>query len=203
MPMNWCPQCKIVVANEEVVNATHERCGGPVESKNLRQWLLRITKYADRLIDDLEGLDWPEPIKLMQKNWVGKSHGINFKHKVKDIDIEFEVYDSIPQTFHAQTFVIIAPEHPLVEELVKGTDKEKEVMEFVEKIKKSGCKVKNIALISGYWTKEAILKAKEIDCTVFHKPLQLAQLHEWLDNCEKNIGLDRILSQSMPCQLSV
>lgn len=81
-------------------------------------------------------LDWPESIKEMQRNWIGRSEGINFKHKVKDLGIEFEAYDSIPQTFLAQTFVIIAPEHPLVEKLVKGTTKEKQVMEFVEKIKK-------------------------------------------------------------------
>ncbi|MBI4427194.1 MAG: leucine--tRNA ligase [Candidatus Magasanikbacteria bacterium] len=81
-------------------------------------------------------LDWPESIKEMQRNWIGRSEGINFKHKVKDLGIEFEAYDSIPQTFLAQTFVIIAPEHPLVKKLVEGTDKEKSVMAFAEEIKK-------------------------------------------------------------------
>jgi two-component system response regulator YesN len=76
-------------------------------------------------------------------------------------------------------------------------------LKFVEKIKKSGCKVKNIALISGYWSKEDISRAKEIGCSVFHKPLKPAQLNEWLDNCEKNISPNRLLSQSMPCNLSV
>ncbi len=133
--VNWCPKDKTVLANEQVVNGRCERCGALVVQKEFEQWMLRITKYADRLIDDIEKLDWPETTKLAQKNWIGRSQGINFKEKVKDLNIEFEVYDSIPQTFLAQTFTVIAPEHPLVEKLIIGTEYEKPVREFVEKIK--------------------------------------------------------------------
>jgi len=135
MPINWCLSCKTGLANEEVVNGKCERCGGEVEQKEKEQWMLKITKYADRLISDLETVDYLERIKAQQINWIGRSEGINLRNKIKDLGIEFEVYDSIPQTFMAQTFTVIAPEHPLVKQLVAGTKYEKPVMEFVEKIK--------------------------------------------------------------------
>ncbi|MFA6410559.1 MAG: leucine--tRNA ligase [Candidatus Buchananbacteria bacterium] len=135
IPINWCLSCKIGLANEEVVGGVCERCGGIVEKREKEQWMLKITKYADRLIADLNTVDYLEKIKTSQINWIGKSEGVNFKEKVKDLDIEFEVYDSIPQTFLAQTFTVIAPEHPLVEKLIKGTEYEKPVREFVKKIK--------------------------------------------------------------------
>ncbi|MBN1779125.1 MAG: leucine--tRNA ligase, partial [Candidatus Buchananbacteria bacterium] len=133
--INWCLNCKIGLANEEVINGHCERCGGPVEQRLKEQWMLKITKYADRLIEDLDHVDYLEKIKAQQINWIGRSYGVNIKNKVKDLDIEFEVYDSIPQTFMAQTFTVIAPDHPLVKELVAGTEYEKSVMEFVEGIK--------------------------------------------------------------------
>ncbi|MFA6255462.1 MAG: leucine--tRNA ligase [Patescibacteria group bacterium] len=136
MAINWCLSCKIGLANEEVVAGKCERCGGEVEQREKEQWMLKITKYADRLIEDLDTVDYLERIKAQQINWIGRSEGVNLKNKIKDLNIEFEVYDSIPQTFMAQTFTVIAPEHPLVEKLVKGTKYEKEVLEFVEKIKK-------------------------------------------------------------------
>ena len=133
--VNYCPSCQTVLANEQVQDGKCDRCGTEVIDKNLEQWFFRIRDYSERLLKNSE-LDWPEKTKIMQENWIGKSEGINFKHKVKNLDLEFEVYDSIPQTFLAQTFVIIAPEHPLVEKLVKGTKDEKSVMAFVDKIKK-------------------------------------------------------------------
>ncbi len=136
MPINWCLSCKVGLANEEVVEGRCERCGGPTEKREKEQWMLAITKYADRLISDLDTVDYLEKIKTQQINWIGRSEGINFTEKVKDLNIEFEVYDSIPQTFLAQTFTIIAPEHPLVKKLVEGTEYEKPVMEFVEEIKR-------------------------------------------------------------------
>jgi len=143
VPINWCPSCKTGLSDEEVLNdGTHERCGSEVSKKDLKQWIFRITDYADQLLTDLKGLDWPKGILDMQKNWIGRSEGINFKHKVKDMDIEFEVYDSIPQTFMAQTFVIIAPEHPFVAKMVKGTKYEKKVTDFVEKVKRNKLKDK-------------------------------------------------------------
>ncbi|KKQ28258.1 MAG: Leucine-tRNA ligase [Candidatus Magasanikbacteria bacterium GW2011_GWC2_37_14] len=136
MPINWCPSCKIGLANEEVVDGKCERCGTVAEKRNKEQWMLAITKYADKLLQGLENVDYIPQAKIQQQNWIGRSEGINFKHRVKDMNLEFEVYDSIPQTFLAQTFVIIAPEHPYVYEMVRGTEHEKKVMEFVEKIKK-------------------------------------------------------------------
>ncbi len=142
MPINWCLSCKIGLANEEVVDGKCERCGGEVEKRDKAQWMLAITKYADKLLAGLEEVDYISRAKIQQENWIGKSEGINFKHKVRDLDLEFEVYDSIPQTFMAQTFMIIAPEHPYVLKMVKGTENEKEVMDFVKKItkKKAGGK---------------------------------------------------------------
>lgn len=134
IPINWCSSCKTGLANEEVVEGKCERCGTKIELKPLRQWMLKITAYADRLLGGLDKLDWPSSIMDSQRNWIGRSEGVNFKEKVKDLDIEFEVYDSIPQTFMAQTFTIIAPEHPMVKQLVAGTEFEKPVMEFVEHI---------------------------------------------------------------------
>jgi len=134
MPVNWCPSCKIILANEEVISGNCERCGAQTEKRKQKQWMLRITAYADRLIKDLNQVEYLDKIKTQQVNWIGRSEGVRFFEKVKDLDIKFEVYDSIPQTFLAQTFTVIAPEHPMVYELVKGTSKEKEVMDFVKRI---------------------------------------------------------------------
>ena len=135
MAINWCPSCKIGLANEEVVDGACERCGGSVTQREKEQWMLAITKYAQRLIDDLEGLDYIEPVKAQQRNWIGRSDGVNYNQRIKDLGFEFKVYDSVPQSFCAQTFAVIAPEHPLVPQLVRGTEHEKSVMDFIAKIK--------------------------------------------------------------------
>jgi leucyl-tRNA synthetase len=132
--INWCPSCKIGLANEEVVAGNCERCGTKVEKREKDQWMIKITKYADRLIKDLDNVNYLEKIKIQQKEWIGRSEGVNLKNKIKDLDIEFEVYDSIPQTFMAQTFTVIAPDHPLLKKLVEGTSFEKPVLEFARKI---------------------------------------------------------------------
>lgn len=134
--VNYCPSCKTVLANEQVWDGKCERCKSEVKQKDLEQWFWKTTKYAQKLLDNLQKLDWPEKTKLMQENWIGKSEGVNFHCKVKGMDFEFDVYDSVPQTFMAQTFCVIAPEHKMVPELIKGTKHEKEVLAFVEKIKK-------------------------------------------------------------------
>lgn len=134
--INWCPKDKIGLAHEEVVDGKCERCGNTVEQREKEQWMLKITEYADRLLQDLDTVDYLPRIKTQQVNWIGRSEGVNLINKVKDLDITFEVYDSVPQTFMAQTFAVIAPEHPLIETFVKGTEHEKPVLEFVEEIKK-------------------------------------------------------------------
>lgn len=134
--VNWCPKDKTVLADEQVVNGLCERCSSKVEQRLLEQWFFRITGYADRLLRNLETIDWSEKVKIAQRNWIGKSEGVNLRFRVKDMDLTFEMFDSVPQTFMAQTFTVIAPEHPMVYELVKGTEYEKPVMAFVEAIKK-------------------------------------------------------------------
>ena len=100
MPINWCPSCKTGLANEEVVNGKCERCGADVTKKNLRQWMLKITAYADRLLADLDKLDWPEKVKKMQAEWIGKSHGAEVNFKVDGRDDEITVYTTRPDTLH-------------------------------------------------------------------------------------------------------
>lgn len=134
--VNFCPKDLTVLADEQVINGECERCGSVVEKRLLEQWFFKITDYADRLLGNLDKLDWSEKVKIAQEQWIGKSEGVMLKFKVKDMDIYFEMFDSVPQTYMAQTFTVIAPEHPQVYELVKGTKYEKEVMDFVEKVKK-------------------------------------------------------------------
>ncbi|MCR4328245.1 MAG: leucine--tRNA ligase [Patescibacteria group bacterium] len=135
-PVNWCPSCKTVLANEQVVDGKCERCNSVAEKRDLEQWFFKTTEYAERLLKNLDTLDWSEKIKIAQRNWIGKSEGVNIHSRVKDLDIKFEVFDSVPQTFMAQTFTVIAPEHPMIAELVKGTKFEKSVMHAVEVMKK-------------------------------------------------------------------
>ena len=145
--INWCPSCKIGMANEEVVGGMCERCGGPTEKREKEQWMLAITKYADRLDKDLDTVDYLPKIKIQQRNWIGKSEGVMWTQKVKDLNIKIESYDSVPQTFMAQTYCVIAPEHPLVKKLVEGTKYEEPVLSFVEKFikrkKKNAFEVEN------------------------------------------------------------
>ncbi len=140
---NWCPSCQTVLANENVEAGKCWRCGTEVVQKEVDQWFLKITDYAERLLwpasrgeNDKSEVDWPKPITEGQNNWIGKSEGVQYKFKVKDMDLEFEMYDSVPQTFMAQTFTVIAPEHPAVKELVKGTEHEGPVMQFLDNLRK-------------------------------------------------------------------
>ncbi|MBU0767291.1 leucine--tRNA ligase [Patescibacteria group bacterium] len=134
--VNYCPGCKTVLANEQVWEGKCERCDSDVALKPLTQWYFKITNYAQRMLDGLKDLNWPEKTKTMQKNWIGRSAGISLKEKVKDMDIELEVFDTVPQTYLAQTFTIIAPEHPLVSKLVEGTKYEKDVMDLANRVAK-------------------------------------------------------------------
>jgi leucyl-tRNA synthetase len=120
MPINWCPSCKTGLANEEVKAGLCERCGSKAQRKSLRQWLLRITKYADRLLDDLCEVDWPESTLLMQKNWIGRSEGAEVSFRVAGgaaDGAEVRVFTTRPDTLYGATYMVVAPEHPLVESL--------------------------------------------------------------------------------------
>lgn len=127
MPLNWCPSCKCVLANEEATNGVCERCGSVVTKKNLRQWMLRITKYAERLLNDLDTLDWPEKVKKMQTDWIGKSYGAEVDFKIKDTDKAITVYTTRPDTLYGATFMVLAPEYAGLKELV--TDEQKQAVE--------------------------------------------------------------------------
>lgn len=116
-PINWCPSCKTGLANEEVVNGCCERCGETVTKKNLRQWMLRITKYADRLLTDLDKLDWPEKVKKMQSDWIGKSHGAEVEFVIDGSDQNITVYTTRPDTLFGATFMVLAPEHEMAKNL--------------------------------------------------------------------------------------
>ncbi|MFW5784854.1 MAG: leucine--tRNA ligase [Chitinispirillaceae bacterium] len=129
MPINWCPSCKTGLANEEVVGGKCDRCGTPVERKDLRQWILKITAYADRLLEDLSEVDWPESTLLMQRNWIGRSEGAEVVFRVSGGSAdgqEIKVFTTRPDTLFGATYMVLAPEHPLVEKLT--TDEQKELV---------------------------------------------------------------------------
>ena len=126
-PINWCPSCKTGLANEEVVNGKCERCGAEVTKKNLRQWMLKITAYADRLLNDLDKLDWPEKVKKMQADWIGKSYGAEVEFPVDGRDEKITVYTTRPDTLYGATFMVLAPEHEMAASL--ATDETREAVE--------------------------------------------------------------------------
>lgn len=130
MPINWCPSCKTGLANEEVVNGCCERCGAPVTKKNLKQWMLRITSYAERLLNDLDQLDWPEKVKKMQSDWIGKSYGAEIDFEVKGMEDKIKVYTTRPDTLYGATFMVLAPEHALAKKLATA-DNEKAVDDYI------------------------------------------------------------------------
>lgn len=134
-PVNWCPLCTNL-ANEEVTADGHcDRCGRPVEKKNLKQWFFRITQYADRLLKDLDLLDgWPEKVRQMQANWIGKSEGAKVKFTVTETGDECPVYTTRPDTIFGVTFMAIAPDNPLLQKLLPGSKNEAEVRAFIEKL---------------------------------------------------------------------
>jgi leucyl-tRNA synthetase len=122
-PVNWCPELGTVLANEEVVDGKSEVGGFPVVRRPMRQWMLRITAYADRLLEELEGLDWPEPIKALQRNWIGRSEGAEVKFRVADREDEISVFTTRPDTLFGATYVVLAPEHPLVDPITTETQR--------------------------------------------------------------------------------
>ncbi|OSA89840.1 UNVERIFIED_ORG: leucine--tRNA ligase [Clostridium botulinum] len=138
-PVNWCPSCNTVLANEQVVDGLCERCESEVIKKDLTQWFFKITDYADELLDKLDGLDWPEKTKSMQKHWVGRSYGAQVTFKVKDSSLEFDVFTTRVDTLNGVTYVVLAPENKLVDELTLPQYKE-----AVEKYKEEASKQSDI-----------------------------------------------------------
>lgn len=134
LPINWCPSCLTGLANEEVVDGSCERCGTKVEHKNIRQWVLKITEYADKLLKGLDTLNWPEKVKAMQRNWIGKSEGAEIIYKIQTIDRNWKnvsVFTTRPDTIYGVTFLIMAPDHELVSQIV-DFEKNPEVKKYQE-----------------------------------------------------------------------
>jgi len=131
-PINWCPNCKTGLANEEVKDGRCERCGTQTVRRNIRQWVLKITEYADRLLEDLDTLDWPDSVKAMQRNWIGKSKGASVFFKLEKSDDKLEVYTTRCDTLFGATYMVIAPEHPLVDKITTSEYK-KLVDEYLTK----------------------------------------------------------------------
>lgn len=156
--VNWCPSCKTVLSDEQVMTPSQagkepkdaegnvvpitedirvcERCGTVVEKKQLSQWFFRITDYADRLLENLDKIDWTQKVKIAQREWIGKKEGVIVHHKLKGLDLWIDTFSAYPAWLFADTFIVVAPEHPIVDRLVKGTKYQKDVEDFIEESKK-------------------------------------------------------------------
>ncbi len=133
-PVKWCPKDQTVLANEQVIDGRCERCGTEVESKSLEQWFYRYTDYAQQMLDDMELLEsWPERVLTMQRNWIGRSEGADILFRVEGSEVDVEVFTTRPDTLFGATFFVLAPEHPLVAELVQGQPEQTEVLEYVRR----------------------------------------------------------------------
>jgi leucyl-tRNA synthetase len=138
MPINWCPKCKTGCANEEVIDGKHERCGTPVEQKKLKQWVLKITEYADRLIDDLDKVEYLDSVKALQRNWIGRKTWYDIDYQIEGTDETVRVSTTRPDTQFGATFVVVAPEHEILQRLMDKMPEEnrEEVREYIEKAEK-------------------------------------------------------------------
>ncbi|MCK9572583.1 MAG: class I tRNA ligase family protein, partial [Candidatus Omnitrophica bacterium] len=133
--VNWCPSCATTLANEEVIEGGCWRCHSPVEQKDLDQWYLKISDYKERLLDDLGQLKlWPQRVLAMQNNWIGKSSGVDIYFRLKNSAKVIPVFTTRVDTIFGATYIVLAPEHPLVAELIKGNPEEKAVLKFVDKV---------------------------------------------------------------------
>lgn len=167
MPINFCTSCKVGLANEEVVNGVCERCGSPVIQKEKSEWMLKITDYAQRLIDDLDDVDFLEKIKIQQKNWIGRSEGAEVDFKISGMDKTLKVYTTRPDTLFGATYMVISPEHPILKELQNKIENLNEVEEYQKQAslksaferselnkEKTGIEIKGIKAVNPLTNKE-------------------------------------------------
>jgi len=166
-PVNWCPSCETVLANEQVVGGQCERCDSVVGKKNLEQWYLKITDYADALLDDLDKLDgWPEKVKIMQANWIGRSTGAEVDFAIDGSDEKLKVFTTRPDTLFGATFMVLASEHPLVPELIAGTEYEAPVqafqtnLQFLSEIDRSATDLEKEGVFTGRYAINPVNGAK-------------------------------------------
>jgi len=154
-PVNWCPGCQTVVANEQVIGGQCERCSTEIEQRDLEQWFFKMSAYAQRLLDGHKKLaGWPERVIRMQEEWVGRSEGAGVVFKIAETGEELPIFTTRPDTLWGVTFMSLAPEHPLIEKLVKGTDREAEVMAAVREMRKQGTSEREMVDLekAGVWT---------------------------------------------------
>ncbi len=138
-PVNWCPQCATVLANEQVVDGACERCDTPVVVRDLEQWFFRITAYAERLLNELDELaGWPDKVKIMQRNWIGRSTGVEIRFPVKGMDEQLAVFTTRADTIYGATYMVIAPEHPLVPRLIAGSPEREAIERFIDEVRRQG-----------------------------------------------------------------
>jgi len=129
-PVNWCPSCQTVLANEQVIQGECERCHASVVQKNLEQWFFKVTTYAEELLSGLETIDWPSSIKISQKNWIGKSEGARITFQIVDVNEKIEIFTTRPDTLFGATYMVLAPEHPLIDTLKKGIINATEIEDY-------------------------------------------------------------------------
>lgn len=172
--VNWCSSCQTVLANEQVVDGGCERCSTEVELRSLEQWFFKITDYAQKLLDDLALLkDWPERVKLMQKNWIGKSKGVEIDFKLADSSTVLRCFTTRVDTIYGATYMVLAAEHPLIEELIRGLDKEKDIKKFIADVKKESL----IERVSATAEKKGVFTGRYVINPVNNKKIPL-----WIAN---------------------
>ncbi|MFY0546255.1 leucine--tRNA ligase [Brevibacillus sp. H7] len=162
--VNWCPECSTVLANEQVIDGLCWRCDSEVTKKDLEQWFFRITDYAERLLNDLDNLPgWPEKVRTMQKNWIGKSEGANVSFTIPELnDEQVTVFTTRPDTLFGVTYMVLAPEHPLVPKLIAGKEQEADVLAFIEQMKKesditrTSTEAEKVGLFTGAYAKHPL-----------------------------------------------
>ena len=136
-PVNWCDSCKTVLANEQVIEGNCDRCDAVVDQKNLNQWFLKISEYSDELLDGLNQIgEWPENVKAMQKNWIGKSEGAEFSLKIDETDISFDVFTTRPDTLFGMTFAVVSPEHHIMNEILSLSPNSHDLQKYIDDAKK-------------------------------------------------------------------
>src|SRR3990167_9178972 len=135
LAVNWCPSCKIGLANEEVVAGNCERCGTKVEKKEKEQWLIKITEYAERLLEDLNMVDYPERVKAQQREWIGKSHGSLISFKVEGIEENIDVFSTRIDTIFSGTFLVLSPGHKFIKNHIDKIENKEEVLKYIEEVK--------------------------------------------------------------------
>lgn len=165
VPVNFCPECKTVLANEEVINGKCERKGHDVIKKPMKQWVLKITKYAERLLEDLEDLDWPESLKEQQRNWIGKSEGTKVKFKVENSNLEIEVFTTRLDTLYGVSYLVVAPEYEFINDFITSDNFDKchtfiERVKNEEEIKRTGADTEKRGIFTGSYAIHPLTKEK-------------------------------------------